>query len=342
MSTTAPILSVQIIRLTALWALIESGLGAYMHALAIPFTGIVLGGSAILILNLIAWYSGNKASVLLQSLLIVLSIKFLVSPHSPPPAYLAVAFQGLVAILCFANPLPRSLQILVFFLLAMWESAVQKFLVATLLYGSSLWEALDKLVASIARDFKVNNQLTSHFTWTLIGAYLLLYTVWALLLWRWSIKLPQRIESEKENILSSIKETKLDEEVPLAKRSKSRYRWIGVAFILAFLSFSFFLEYSKEQAFLKSAVSLARTLSLLIVFLYIVPPLLKKLLSRLQHRMGKSPDFQAALGHQAQLRTLVPVTWQIAKQERNWWRRYSHFLLSLLVLALYHEISDTL
>ncbi len=342
MRKTGPLLSVQIIRLTALWALIESGLGAYMHAMSIPFTGIVLGGSAILILNLIAWYSGNKASVLLQSLLIVLSIKFLVSPHSPPPAYLAVAFQGLLAIVCFANPLPRWLQILIFFLLAMWESAVQKFLVATLLYGSSLWEALDKLVASIARDFKIDNQLTSNFTWTLIGSYLLLYTLWALVLWRWSIKLPQRIEREKEIILSRIKETKLNEEAPQAKRGKSRFRWIGVVFILAFLSISFFLEYSKEQALLKSAVSLARTLSLLIVFLYVVPPLLKKLLSRLQHRMENLPDFQAALGHQAELKTLVPIIWQIAKQERNWWRRYSHFLLSLLVLALYHETPDTL
>ncbi|TNE80460.1 MAG: hypothetical protein EP332_07545 [Bacteroidetes bacterium] len=341
MPSNSPILSVQIIRLTALWALIESGIGAYMHALEIPFTGIVLGGSAIVILSLIAWYCQNKASILLQSLLIVLSIKFLVSPHSPPPAYLAVAFQGLMAIVCFALPLPRVVQILVFFLLAMWESAIQKFIVATLLYGSSLWEALDKMVASIAKDLSIHSELTTHFTWTLIGTYILLYTLWALVLWRWTLRLPERIEREKTQILKRISENQSNPRPLKPGKRKGSLKWIGVVFILAFLSFSFFLEYSKEQALLKSTLSLARTLSLLIVFLYVVPPLLRKLLSRLQNRMESLPDFQAALGHQAELRTLVPVTWQLAKAERNWWRRYAHFMLSLLVLALYHESTDT-
>lgn len=338
-----PILSVQCIRLTALWALVESGLGAYMHAMGIPFTGIVLGGSAIVLLSLIAWHSANSAAVLLQSLLIVLSIKFLVSPHSPPPAYLAVAFQGLMAIVFFSSPLPRSMQIFLFFLLAMWESAVQKFLVATLLYGSTLWEALDKLVASIAKDLHLESAMTDNFSLSLIGLYLLIYSIWAILLWRWALRLPHQIEAEKVSILTAIRNAQLENEIQLSKKSsKGKFRWLGVFFVLCFLSLSFFLEYSREQALQKSLISLGRTLALLVVFLFVLPPMLKKLLSRLQNRMAKLPDFQAALGHQTKLKTLVPLTWQLARSKSNWWQRYFHFMLSLMVLALYHETTDTL
>ena len=42
------------IRLTALWALIEAGLGGLLHAFHLPFTGIILGGFAVLIISLLA------------------------------------------------------------------------------------------------------------------------------------------------------------------------------------------------------------------------------------------------------------------------------------------------
>ena len=41
-------------RLTALWAFTESGLGGIMHALQIPFTGLLVGGMAVIMISLIA------------------------------------------------------------------------------------------------------------------------------------------------------------------------------------------------------------------------------------------------------------------------------------------------
>ena len=139
-------------RLTALWALSESGLGGFMHALKIPFTGFFLGGFAIVIITLIAHHTHHKSKSILQATLLVILVKALVSPHSPPMAYIAVAFQGLSGLALFALIPNTRLAAALFGLIALMESAVQKFLVMTLIFGKSLWEALDLFVKAILKD----------------------------------------------------------------------------------------------------------------------------------------------------------------------------------------------
>src|SRR5678816_3467868 len=97
--TTQSNLAIQ--RLTALWAFSESALGGVLHALQVPFTGLIVGGFAIIILTLIAWFAQGDLKKIFTSLLIVLIIKATVSPYTPLPAYIAVSFQGLMAFLLF-------------------------------------------------------------------------------------------------------------------------------------------------------------------------------------------------------------------------------------------------
>ena len=90
-----------ITRLTALWALSEAGLGGVLHAIQFPFTGLLVGGFAIVLISLIAYFSDHKWDTIFRSLLVVLIIKLAVSPHSPPTSYLAVSFQAFMAALIF-------------------------------------------------------------------------------------------------------------------------------------------------------------------------------------------------------------------------------------------------
>jgi hypothetical protein len=84
-----------------LWALSESGLGGMMFALKIPFTGFFVGGFAVVMLGLIAHFSYSNYKKTVEATVIVLLVKATVNPHLPPPAYLAVAFQGFSAALLF-------------------------------------------------------------------------------------------------------------------------------------------------------------------------------------------------------------------------------------------------
>jgi hypothetical protein len=63
------------IALTALWAFVEAGLGGFLHALHLPFTGIVLGGFAVLIISLLAMCYDKPFAKIVQATLIVLAIK---------------------------------------------------------------------------------------------------------------------------------------------------------------------------------------------------------------------------------------------------------------------------
>ena len=125
-------------RLTALWALNEAGLGGLIHAMRVPFTGIVVGSMAVVLIALIAFFAERKAKAILKATVIVLLVKAAASPHTPLPAYVAVSFQGLAGALLFGWLPSVRLGALLLGLLALWQGAVQKLLVITILYKKSL------------------------------------------------------------------------------------------------------------------------------------------------------------------------------------------------------------
>jgi hypothetical protein len=142
-------------RLTALWAFIESGLGGALHALKVPFTGLVVGGIAVLIITLIGYFSNGRFKQIFQSLVIVLVVKAAVSPHTPFPAYIAVSFQAVIGFVLFSLLNINLISILLLSVVAMIESAIQKLLLLTLFFGKSFWNAADELMNFITKQLSV-------------------------------------------------------------------------------------------------------------------------------------------------------------------------------------------
>ena len=123
------------LRLVALWGLSEAFLGGILHALKMPLTGLLVGGASLILIVLLG-QAGRRGTVL-RGLLVVLSIKALLSPQSPPTAYLAVAFQGVLGeLLAGGRALPR-LRGAVLGAVTMLESAGQQLFVLWLLYQKS-------------------------------------------------------------------------------------------------------------------------------------------------------------------------------------------------------------
>ena len=59
------------IKLTAIWAVSESGLGGLLHAIKLPFSGLFLGSLAVLIITYLAYISQNKFNTILKATLLV-------------------------------------------------------------------------------------------------------------------------------------------------------------------------------------------------------------------------------------------------------------------------------
>jgi len=165
-------------RVTALWAFGESGLGGMLHAFKLPFTGLIVGSFAVICITLIGWLSAGHTRRITESLLLVLIIKAIVSPHSPPTAYLAVSFQALCGYVLFSIGGVRSWSVFALALLAMVESALQKVLTLTFFFGQSFWAAIDELFAYIGRELRVGLPPGSGL---LIGLYLGLYVLGGLI-----------------------------------------------------------------------------------------------------------------------------------------------------------------
>jgi hypothetical protein len=135
-------------RLVALWALSEALLGGVLHAFKLPVTGLLVGGAAVVLVQLLGHYSPRRGTVL-RGLLVVLTIKALLSPHTSPNAYLAVSFQGLLGeVLSWSKALPRLRGVLLG-VLTMLESAGQRILTLWLLGGKALPAAFNDFVLGL-------------------------------------------------------------------------------------------------------------------------------------------------------------------------------------------------
>ena len=133
--------TIAIQRLTALWALNECGLGGFLHAIQSPFTGLFVGSIAMICIAFICSLASGKWQTAMTSLVIVLVIKAIVSPHSPPAAYIAVTFQGLTGALIYSFIPGLLFGSLLFVCIGLMESAFQQLLTLTILYGNTLWQA---------------------------------------------------------------------------------------------------------------------------------------------------------------------------------------------------------
>ncbi len=323
-----------IMRLTALWALSESGLGGLMHAFKIPFTGFFLGGFAIVIITLIAHHSTRKWKSIMQATLLVVLIKAAASPHSPPMAYIAVAFQGIAGAVFYSTVPFFRLAGILFGMIALFESAIQKFLVMTLIFGKSVWEALDSFFLGILKDLSFSSDFS--FSFWLIATYTLGYTLWGILLGWWATALPARISNQSEQILANYKNL-VPETVSAQQtnRKKRNRKMMATLFMLLFIATTFLLQGSGGKAF----YAIARTVAALLLLFYFINPLVKWLMQKwLSKEEAKNKNQVSTLMDTIpELKNHVQPAMQLARQQHSGLPVYRAFVLNLIVFSLYHR-----
>ena len=319
-------------RLTALWALGESGLGGWMHALRLPFTGIFVGGFAVLIIGLIAHYSNNSAKQILKATLLVLLVKAAVSPQSPLPAYIAVSFQGLIgALLFWIMPRIRLTPIL-FGIVAMLESALQMVLMKTLIYGMAIWEALDMFFGKIVKELHLTTNIS--FSLWVICAYCGGYALWGLILGIWINRLPKQLEQRADDIkqqAADLKGTSAD--ITISKKQKRNTRLIVAFSILLFIVGVFLMSGSSMS---KALYIVIRTVAVLLLIFWIVVPITKWLLQKFIDRQQEKnrAEMQSLINQLPELRSYLKPAYVIASGKYKGLRRYREFVFILLVLSL--------
>ncbi len=321
-------------RLTALWALTEAGLGGVIHALRIPFTGIVVGSTAIILITLIAYFSEKKPSILFRSMMVVLIIKAGVSPHTPPPAYLAVTFQGCLAVLLFRWLPSIRLPAMLLGIFSLLEGVIQKFLTMTLVYGKSIWEAIDLIGKKLSMQWGLNTQWTNASLW-LIGVFTVYYLIGGIVI-GW---LAGRITSRVQHMLEQYRKNQLawnhhDIAIQLPKKARRKWRLRrmlpGVLILLMII-----LVFQNNPEHYKSLYVLVRTAAVLLVWFLLVAPLIRHVIAYLHKReaMIYGEQINQTMDLMPRLRQMAAIAWAQSAFENKFVRWY-RFLLRLIVYSL--------
>ncbi|NJD22729.1 MAG: hypothetical protein FIA82_08705 [Melioribacter sp.] len=162
---------IDIRKVTALWGFSEAALGGILHVLKVPFTGIFIGGAAVIFITLIANSSNNKTQILKSTLLVIL-VKAVVSPYTPFTAYFAVILQGVLGYILFSLIRFEKAATIILGFLSLTFASLQKLIVLTVVFGTSLWEAIDLFIKYVLDQIGFNSLHESlNFSYILISIY---------------------------------------------------------------------------------------------------------------------------------------------------------------------------
>jgi hypothetical protein len=307
-------------RLTALWALSEAGLGGLLHAFKLPFSGIFVGGFALISIGMISWHNQFKALPLIRAWIIVSAVKFGLSPHSPFTAYLAVSFQAFFSLLCFRLIPSFRLASLVTGAVCTMESALQRILVLTILFGVGLWAAIDTYVERLLFKFGLASDYSG--TQWVVGAYLLAHLIMGLLIGWWAGSLPSVLKRMNAAELASLREARSTQQVAFSqnqsghKKSKSWFRKLRVPVMLLLVGgLLWYLQVPLYYFVLRGAVL---WLAWVLLFEELVQSLLHRLVGRL------SADYQQEVHTVREdlpgLRSSARLAWRLSSDKKGWGR----------------------
>ncbi len=247
-------------------------------------------------------------------------------------AYIAVGFQGLAGALFFSVIPFFRLAACLFGMIALFESAVQKFLVTTLIFGKSVWEALDSFVASMLKDLSVFNEFS--FSIWLVATYTGVYIIWGLILGWWSSGLPKVLHEQSEHLIlsySNLDSSTNTDSIPVKK--KFGFKLMATFFILVFIVTVFAMQGSGGKVW----YALGRTIGALLILFYILNPVIKSLMNRWlkQQQQDKATEFTSVLNSIPELRSHIAPAMQLARAQHKGMGVYKAFVTNLIVFTLY-------
>ncbi|MBC7946477.1 MAG: hypothetical protein H7Y42_01255 [Chitinophagaceae bacterium] len=330
---TSTVSSLLYYRLIALWVLNEAMLGGIIHGLRIPVSGLVVGGCAVICICLIGWYVPVKGAIL-KATIIVAIFKMMLSPQAPPPAYIAVFFQGFLGELLFWKRRFFAVSCVLFATLSLLESGLQRILVLTILYGNDLWKVINDFLNGLTKQ-----KTTTNYSLLIGGGYVLLHLVAGLLIGWWASGLPGRVGRWKEErVLYTLPESAREFETIAPTRKRKRWKWglllIWIILILLYAQSSL----GPGAPLLPSYVALRvfiRSFIIILTWYFVVGPLVMRLLHRwLQEKKTKNKqDIERVIQLLPSTKSMIMQSWQLSG-DRKGWSRLKRFLKSILINSL--------
>ncbi|MDA3859672.1 MAG: hypothetical protein PF445_00450 [Melioribacteraceae bacterium] len=328
-----------ITKLILLWAFSESALGGMLHVLRIPLTGLFVGGSAVIFISLIAHYSNNKTSIL-KATLLVLIIKFIVSPYTPLPAYFSVFAEGLLGLFLFniLNLKKTAPIILGFF--ALLFSSFQKIFVYTVLFGMTFWESIDAFMDFVLKQLSITSELNISFSYIIISIYISTHILGGILAGIVANRIPVWVDSFTHRIdYSKIIPTNEIEKKSRRRKKKFWYQKAsGIIFILialVLIALSYTTTAFDSNLPIKILVMFIRSIVITAIWFVLIAPHAMKLLQKIlkKKKSDYTNEVENIVNLLPEMRAAVKYSWKESDKKKGL-SRIKLFLSYIFVITL--------
>lgn len=308
--------TIKIKRLTTLWALSEALLGGILHAMKIPLTGLIIGGVATIIIIQISTLKATGREILKATFIVVL-VKMILSPYTPVNAYIAVFIQGLAGSVIFSSHGFFKTRAFLFGVVVLGFSALQRLFVLTIIYGKTLWEALDIFIGIVFNQIGLQQTATEAVSYStyIIVFYFAAHVLVGAVLGLWSCGLLNRLKKYK------LPKEQLVEPVSVKKTPRFKRAWWKKPGVILIFTLSLFLYiYSiydpqmSEQISWKPIILIVRSIAILIFWFYWFGPMLRRvakyLLSKKENEFNT--EINETLAQIPQLKILAFQCWKFS------------------------------
>ncbi len=274
--------NISVIKITAAWAFSEAALGGLLHALHIPFTGLMVGGAACIFISLIAYFS-EKPKEILRSTVIVIVIKGIISPHTPLIAYFSVMGQGAVGYLIFKMITNHKIAALLFSTIIITFFGFQKLIFLTIVFGNEFWNSINIFTNYIIEQFASGEYESKiNISFIIITGYGIVHFVGGIVFGKISGNMPMKLltignsVNLDEMINLDIRE---DSVLPSKKKKKKVVKYFIGILLVTMLAASYFIPDIEEQTNTRILVMFLRSVVILFLWFTFVGPYLRKLLN---------------------------------------------------------------
>lgn len=334
-------------RIIAIWGFSEAALGGILHALKIPLTGMFVGGAAVIFITLLAHYSQKKAAIL-NATITVIVIKAIISPHTPLAAYFAVALQGLLGYLFFSLIKIEKIAAGLLGFFALLFSALQKFILLTIIFGNALWESIDDFVNYILIQLKIDfSGYSISFSIILIFIYSSVHVAFGIYFALKAASLPHKLK-EKSYLLTEAFRNYLTEDIFTRKELHIKKRWwkkksgivLIIFFVLLMILTYFEPGFEKNRAY-EILIMLLRSFVITFLWFVIISPLVitrfKKFIEK--NKFERASEINRVTALFPEFKKIINYTWKSSADYKKF-KRLRRFLSDSIVLLLITRIEN--
>jgi hypothetical protein len=271
-------------RIIAFWAICEGFAGGILHAVHMPFSGLLISSFSTLCIVMLAKYCKGRFHILRATVLVCI-FKLMLSPHTPPTAYLAVGFQGLIGQMVFLNRFNKPGSYILA-ILALVESSVQKLLVMVLIYGTPFWKAVNAFIQKIigSQDDGTN------YVNLLAASYILVHFIAGIFVGWWAIYLVRNVQAWQQRYPEMNLDTVSEITVEKTRKKSFGRLWMLASF---FILLAFYLQskINPQQAILPTGKVLdifLRAFLIISFWLFLLAPLMQFLIQKYLRKWADS------------------------------------------------------